>query len=308
MPRVSVVIPTHNSERYLAQTLDSVCQQTFTDFEVVLVDDGSQDGTLREAQRFAVALDLRVIVQANAGPGAARNTGIRVARGQYCAFLDADDLMLPERLAEQVAQLDERPQLGLSHTDLMTFDEGGIIHRTRRAFSNPCGGRILDRLLVDNFITTSTVMAPTERLIEAGMFNALRRISEDFELWLVMAERWPVGYIQHPLVHYRCRPGSLSDDKLLTGLAALDVIESFWGNHTEYREHHRGVWRRSLAGHLSFAGAAALHRRQLADASRYLLRSLGYEPANTATWKQLAKLALLPLRGRQNSRNAARTP
>jgi glycosyltransferase involved in cell wall biosynthesis len=307
MPRVSVVIPTHNAEQYLAQTLESVCQQTFTDFEVVLVDDGSQDGTLREAQRFAVALDLHVISQANAGPGAARNTGIRAARGQYCAFLDADDLMLTERLAEQVAQLDEWPQLCLSHTDLMTFDNTGIIHRTRRAFSNPCGGQILDRLLVDNFITTSTVMARTERLIEAGMFNTRRRISEDFDLWLIMAERWPVGYIQHPLVQYRCRPGSLSDDKLLTGLAALDVIESFWGNHTEYRENHRGVWRRSLAGHLSIVGTAALHRRHFADASRYLLRSLGYEPANPATWKQLARMALLPLL-RQDSRNAARTP
>jgi glycosyltransferase involved in cell wall biosynthesis len=307
MPRVSVVIPTHNAERYLAQTLESVCQQTFTDFEVVLVDDGSQDGTLREAQRFAVALDLHVISQANAGPGAARNTGIRAARGEYCAFLDADDLMLTERLAEQVAQLDEWPQLGLSHTDLMTFDDTGIIHRTRRAFSNPCGGQILDRLLVDNFITTSTVMAPTERLIEAGMFNARRRISEDFDLWLIMAERWPVGYIQHPLVQYRCRPGSSSADKLLTGMAALDVIESFWGNHTEYREHHRGLWRRSLEGHLSIVGTAALQRRHFADASRYLLRSLGYEPTNTATWKQLARMALLPLL-RQDSRNAGRRP
>jgi glycosyltransferase involved in cell wall biosynthesis len=298
MPRVSIVIPTHNSAAYLAQTLDSVCQQTFKDFEVVLVDDGSQDCTLDAAQRFAVAFDLRVISQANAGPGAARNTGIRAARGHYCAFLDADDLMGPERLAQQVAQLDERPQLGLSHTDLMTFDDSGIVHRTRRAFSNPCGGQILERLLVDNFITTSTVMAPTARLSEAGMFNTRRRISEDFALWLAMAERWPVGYVQRPLVYYRCRPGSLSNDKLLTSRAALDVIQSFWDSHSEYRKQHRDVWRRSLSAHLSFAGAAALHGHHLADASRYLLRALGFDPANAAAWKQLAKLALFPLRDR----------
>ena len=296
MPRVSIVIPTHNSAAYLAQTLDSVCQQTFKDFEVVLVDDGSQDCTLDEARRFAVAFDLRVVPQANAGPGAARNTGIRAARGHYCAFLDADDLMLPERLGEQVTQLDEQPQLGLSHTDLMTFDDSGIVHRTRHAFSSPCGGHVLERLLVDNFITTSTVMAPTVRLIEAGLFNTRRRIAEDFALWLAMAERWPVGYVQRPLVCYRRRPGSLSNDKLLTSLAALDVIQSFWDSHGEYRMQNRDVWRRSLSAHLSFAGAAALHRHNLADACRYLLRSLRFDPANAAAWKQLAKLALIPLR------------
>jgi glycosyltransferase involved in cell wall biosynthesis len=298
MPLVSVIIPTYNSEAYLAQTLDSVQRQTFTDFEVVLVDDGSHDGTLRVAQRFAAAFDLRIISQPNAGPAAARNTGIRAAHGRYCAFLDADDLMLPERLATQAALLDEQPQLGLLHTDLMTFDDNGILHRTRRAFSDPCEGRILDRLLIDNFITTSTVMAPAGRLIEAGLFNVRRRVSEDFELWLIMAERWPVAYIERPLVHYRYRPGSLSDNKLTTGLAALDVIEAFWGSHADYRNRHPAVWRSSLAAHLSFAGAAALQVGRPGAALGYLLRSLRYEAGSAITWKHLARMAFLPRRGR----------
>jgi glycosyltransferase involved in cell wall biosynthesis len=298
MPLVSVIIPTYNSEAYLAQTLDSVERQTFKDFEVVLVDDGSHDATLRVARRFTSAFDLRIIVQPNAGPAAARNTGIRAARGRYCAFLDADDLMLPERLAVQAALLDKQPQLGLLHTDLMTFDDNGILHRTRRAFSDPCGGRILDRLLIDNFITTSTVMAPTERLIAAGLFNVRRRVSEDFELWLIMAERGPVAYIECPLVHYRYRPGSLSADKLSMGLAALAVIESFWSSHADYGKRHPAVWRRSLAAHLSFAGAAALQRRRPGAALGYLLRSLSYNAASASTWKHLARVALPPWRGR----------
>lgn len=305
MPRVTVVIPTYNSEAYLAETLDSVRAQNFADFEVIVVDDGSSDGTLREAARFADALALRVISQANAGPSAARNTGIRAAQGRYCAFVDADDLMMPGRLAEQAAFLDADPQLGLVHTDLMTFDGGGVIHRTRRAFSNPAGGRILERLLLDNFITTSTVMAPTQRLIEAGLFDERRRISEDFDLWLRIAERWPVGYIEHPLVKYRRRPGSLSDDKLITGLAALDVVEAFWRSHADYGAQRRRLRSRSLAGHLAVAGAAALYRNKPRAALGYLLRSLRYQPGHAGTWKQLAKVALGTARGRAGASASA---
>lgn len=298
MPRISVVIPTYDSEAFLAETLESVRQQTCRDFEVVLVDDGSRDGTLRVAQSFAASFELRILQQVNSGPASARNAGVRAARGQYCAFIDADDLMLPERLAQQQSLLDAHPELCLVHTDLMTFDDSGILHRTRRAFSNPCGGRILDRLLVDNFITTSTVMASTQRLIEAGLFNERRRVSEDFELWLKMAELWPIGYLEQPLVQYRVRPGSLSNDKLVTGQAALEVIEAFWSAHAQYAELHPEVRRRSLAGHLAFVGGAAVRGGRPAAALGWLLRALRHEPRNPTVWRQLGKLILGPLRSR----------
>src|SRR5260221_13338575 len=136
-PLVSVVIPAFNAEAHIAEVLDSVRQQTLHDLEVILVDDGSTDGTVREAQRLAGDLDLTVMCQANAGPAAARNAGIRRARGRYCAFVDADDLMLPQRLAAQADLLDREPGTGLVFTDLMTFDDGGVICRTRREFSDP---------------------------------------------------------------------------------------------------------------------------------------------------------------------------
>lgn len=295
VPAVSVVIPTYNSAATLGETLASVRDQTFKDLEVVLADDGSSDDTVSVAEPFAKFLELTILRQTNAGPGAARNAGIRAARGRYCAFVDADDLMMPERLAQQAALLDADPELGLVHSDLVTFDERGIIHKSRRAFSNPCGGQILEPLLLNNFITTSTVMAPTARLIEVGLFDERRRISEDFDLWLRIAERWPSGFIDHPLVRYRRRPGSASDDKLATGLAALEVIEQFWRAHTEFGAQNPALKRKSLGAHLSTASAAALGQHQNVMALRFVLQSLAYDTANLSAWKQLAKIVLAPL-------------
>lgn len=300
MTTVSVVIPAYNAERHIADALASIKEQTLRDIEVLVVDDGSTDGTLRQVERFSDSLDLIALRQANNGPAAARNAGVRRARGQYCAFLDADDVMLPERLAIQAALLDAEPDLGLVYTDLMTFDAGGIIHRTRRAFSEPCGGLVIDQLLLDNFITTSTVMAPKNKLIEAGLFSEARRISEDFELWLRIAARWPVGFIDRPLVQYRRRPGSLSANKVATGRSALEVIETFWQEHAEYRKNHPALYRRSLAHHLTAVGSAALDQGERRTALAYLLRSLAQAPWEPHSWKWLAKTIVQPILRRTN--------
>src|SRR5690606_2430078 len=126
-----------------------------------------------------------------------------------------------------------------------------------------------------------------------------RRISEDFELWLRMAERWRLGYIDQPLVAYRHRPGSASEDKILTGKAALEVIDAFWRSRPDYRQVRRVLWRHSLAGHLSALGAAASDKGQRAVALRHLVRSLRYRPGRLTTWKYLLGTLMPFLRGRR---------
>jgi glycosyltransferase involved in cell wall biosynthesis len=296
VPIVTVVIPAFNAESYITEALASIRAQTLRDIEVVVVDDGSSDGTVRMAARFARDLDLTVLTQTNAGPAAARNAGIRRARGRYCAFLDADDLMLPDRLAAQADLLDREADMALVYTDVMTFDDRGIIHRTRRAYSDPRGGMVLDHLLLDNFITTSTVMAPTSRLIEVGLFGEARRVSEDFELWLKMAARWQVGFIDRPLVQYRRRPGSLSDDKLATAQCALDVVETFWREHPRHRMRYPDLYRRSIAEHLAAVGSAAVARGSRGVALTYLMKALRRDPWKRRTWKSLVKALVRPVR------------
>ena len=290
MPAVTVVIPAFNSEQYIGEALLSIRDQSLREFEVIVVDDGSTDGTLDVADNFKATLDIKLLKQGNAGPAAARNAGIRRASGRYCAFLDADDVMLPERLAAQLDLFEKDNALGLVHTDLMTFDDRGMIHKTKHAFSKPCGGMVLDRLLLDNFITTSTVMAPKKRLLEAGLFDESRHISEDFELWLRMSEKWKVGFIDIPLVRYRRRPGSLSNDKLVTARMALDVVETFWNERSDYSHRHPQLKRKSLAYHHAAAGSAALIRGKPKCALSHLLVSLKYDFRQFNTWKWLAKV------------------
>jgi glycosyltransferase involved in cell wall biosynthesis len=293
-PLVTVVMPAFNTERYIGESLASIRDQTMRDVEVIVIDDGSTDRTLREAEAFATTLDLTILQQKNAGPSAARNKGIRQARGRYCAFLDADDIMLPELLATQTAMFEAHPEMGLVLTDVTTFDERGVIHAARWGFAERRDGTPLDRLAVENFVTTSAAMAPTARLIEVGLFPEDRRVAEDYDLWLRLAARWPIGLIATPLVRYRYTGGSLSADKMFSARAALEVIEAFWSQNPTYRLKHQDVLHRSMARHLTTAGGAAALRGNRGTALQYLLRALSHEPRSMPTWKWIVKTLILP--------------
>jgi glycosyltransferase involved in cell wall biosynthesis len=299
MPAVTVIIPAFNAARYIGAALGSITEQTLRDIEVIIVDDGSSDETIREAQRYAASLDLTILQQGNLGPAAARNAGIRRARGRYCALLDADDLMLPELLATGCALLDASPGVGLVVSDIITFDDKGTIHEGHWKLSAKQDA--LERLLIENFITTSAVMARTRCLIEAGLFPEHRRVAEDYELWLNMATRWRVLLVDRPLVRYRYTAGSLSSDKLYSARCALDVIESFWRQHPQRRSTHPQIYRRSLARHRRNAGTAALAEGARLTALRYLLTAIRREPGAPETWKVLLKTLLPSRRHRRGS-------
>src|SRR3989441_7830895 len=123
MPVVSVVIPVYNGERYLADAIQSVLDQTYQNLEVIVVDDGSRDGSAAVAKRFGEA--IRYVHRANGGVCKARNTGIAVARGTYLAFLDQDDLWLPDKLAAQVAYLDSHPEVGAVYCQCQVMEVMG---------------------------------------------------------------------------------------------------------------------------------------------------------------------------------------
>jgi glycosyltransferase involved in cell wall biosynthesis len=193
-PVVSVVIPVYNGAPWIGRALQSVFSQTYTDSEVIVVDDGSTD-QLEEALR-----DFRdrivFVRQANGGPASARNRGVQLARGRLLAFLDADDEWRPDKLRLQVEYFERFPQAGLLHTavvaDAVVEDEGGPAVAPAHLFCK--------LFHAEFFIRTLTVMVPRAIVLEAGGFDERREIHvEDWDLWLRIAARHPVGYLPRRL-------------------------------------------------------------------------------------------------------------
>jgi glycosyltransferase involved in cell wall biosynthesis len=222
-PAVSVVVPAYNVAAYIAEALESVFAQTFTDYEVIVVNDGSPD--TEELERALVPYRARLVYlkQENAGPSAARNAGIRRARGSYVALLDGDDEWLPAYLAEQSAALAEG--LDLVYTDALLFGEGELVGRT---FMETCPSRgpvTVESLLAQRCaIITSCVVARREALVAAGLFNEDYRRSEDFDLWVRMAHAGArLGYRRKVLARHRMRGDSLAADATRMHEAAIVV-------------------------------------------------------------------------------------
>ncbi|NEQ85406.1 MAG: glycosyltransferase [Moorea sp. SIO2I5] len=222
MPKVSVIIPAYNSMAYLPETVDSVLKQTFTDFEILIIDDGSSDGV---DQWAAELVDSRVkfIAQANQGVSVARNTGIAQAQGEYIALLDSDDLWEPTKLEKQVRCLDDHPKVGLVHSWVALVDEHS--QPTGRFFIPSAERDVWQQLVECNPITCSSVMARSCCFETTGGFDPNLRSAEDWDMWIRIAAHYPFVLIKQPLAYYRLLPTSKSKNCQLVEKSLTRIIE-----------------------------------------------------------------------------------
>lgn len=226
MPKVSVVIPAYNAMLYLPETLESVRRQTFTDLEVLIIDDGSSDHIV---QWFSQVTDPRVklISQENQGVSAARNTGIAHAQGEYVAFLDADDLWEPTKLEKQVLCLEDKPAVGLVYTWAVLVDEQG--NPTGRVIASHVEGDVWKQMLEDDMIRNgSSVMVRRCCFETVGIFDQSLAFAEDRDLWIRIASRYPFAVVKEPLLRYREHSNSASKNrqKMFQGLRTV-IEKSF---------------------------------------------------------------------------------
>jgi glycosyltransferase involved in cell wall biosynthesis len=210
MPAVSVVIPAHNAAPWLAETLRSVLDQTYRDLEVIVVNDGSTDDTQDVIASFGQR--IYCVEQTNQGLPAARNTGIRSARGDWIALLDADDLWLPDKLERQMELVKNVPTLKWTYCDAYMFDDAtGTTTSTLSAGRRLPDGDILRPLFLGNFIGTPTTVIRRDVFDNVGMLDeTLVPCGEDWDLWLRIAAHYQVGVVRLPLARYRVRRGSMS--------------------------------------------------------------------------------------------------
>ncbi len=198
-PRVSVIIPAYNSAAYTVETVDSVLAQTYRDFEVIVVDDGSTDSTREALAPYAGC--IQYVYKDNGGACSARNEGIRRARGEYLACLDCDDLWLPEKLEYSLPILEQDPGLGFVCSPCFTIGPTGeLIGEVRYPFDQT--NAYMNRL-AENFVLAPTVVMRRTCLERVGFFDERIFIPADWDLWLRLSRRFRVGYIDHPLSKYR---------------------------------------------------------------------------------------------------------
>jgi glycosyltransferase involved in cell wall biosynthesis len=218
-PEVSVITPTHNRRAMLREALSSVAAQRGSSFEVLVVDDGSTDGTWQDLSGHDLSAhfaDIRAVRTERRGPAAARNRGIALARGRLIAFLDSDDLWMPEKLARQSLFMRNNPDCLISQTGETWMRDGRSVNPGQRHRKRP--GDIFIDSLRTCLISPSAAILRRELLDEVGGFDEDMAACEDYDLWLRILARHEVGLLDEPLTVRRAgHPGQLS-----ATVAALD--------------------------------------------------------------------------------------
>jgi glycosyltransferase involved in cell wall biosynthesis len=233
-PTVSVIIPAYKVAPFIRETLESVFAQTFTDFEAIVINDDSPDTAQLEQALESYSDKIIYLKQPNRGAGAARNSGLRIARGEYVAFLDGDDAWLPEFLSEQLQLIQSDGGYDLAYADSMNFGEQASNSATNMGY-NPSHDEVtfLKLLCGDCAIVTSTVLARREPIMRVGCFNEHFVNSQDFDLWLRLTKdaNARFTYQQKVLARRRIYSGSLASDPLRSFGGELAVLNSMRGRN-----------------------------------------------------------------------------
>jgi glycosyltransferase involved in cell wall biosynthesis len=210
LPAVSVIIPAYNAADHIGVALASVFGQSYTDWEVIVINDGSPDSERLELIIGPYLSRIIYLKQQNRGPSAARNLGIRHARGEYLAFLDSDDSWLPEYLTEQIKFLRSEPSLDMVYSDALFLGNAALAGKTFMQLCPSNGPVTFESLLLEETqVVTSGTVVRRQRVVEAGLFDESLLWSEDHDLWLRVAHRGgKIAYQRKVLAHHLVHPYS----------------------------------------------------------------------------------------------------
>lgn len=301
LPRVSVVIPCYNAERYIAETLRAVLAQEGAELEVIVVDDGSRDDS-----PALVARDfpqVRLIRKPNGGVAAARNAGIDAATGDWVAFCDADDIWLPGKLAAQFEAMGAVEGCQMSYTAWHVWvsdapaPDAALVQQLRRETADAARwagatGWLYPELLLDCVVWTSTVVMARQLLADIGHFDTTLRIGEDYDLWLRASRVTRIERVARPFALYRQHPHSITRSAPSANYKGR-VIQSAldrWGYAgPDGRRADEAVVRHMLAKTWSDYAAAQISAGQRQAGRASARQALRLELAHTPAWKLLVR-------------------
>ncbi|BCL59420.1 glycosyl transferase [Desulfomarina profundi] len=287
---VSVIIPAYNAAEFISDTIQSVLAQSYQQFEIVVVDDGSTDLTASIVKRYQAKNEgkIRYVFQENGGVSVARNTGIHYAKGSLIAFCDADDLWSVNHLEVLTQVFKEDHSLGLVHSNIMKIDIFGIEKGVPVREPSLLSGYIYDAIFLRQAdIATSSVIFQKKCIEQIGNFDIYLSFlgCEDRDFWLRLTRKYPVKYVDQVLTFYRVRNNSLSRNQSKMLKARLYVIDKY----TSENRKDQQLKKSALARVYRDLGDQALMQHDFVCARNHYQKSLGYKIWNRWAWINLIK-------------------
>lgn len=292
MPLISVIIPVYNGERTIKETIESVLNQTLSNFELLIINDGSQDSTLQIVSTIQDAR-LQVFSYPNSGLSASRNRGISLAKGEYVSFIDADDLWTADKLETQLKALQENPQAAVAYSWTNHIDEFGNFFRPGPDLT--FNGDVYEKLLLSDFVGSgSNPLIRTYAFAEVGDFDESLKSAEDWDMWLRLAAHYHFVAVPSAQILYRVSASSMSFDVNKMEKSSLQVITKAVADAPKSVEHLKKF---SLGNRYKYLTWKALDgtpdRHRAITAARFLWHTISNDPPllyKRIVWKIVLKI------------------
>ncbi len=278
-PLVSVIVPCYNGEKFIKEAIESALAQTYSDLEVIVVDDGSIDTSRTIIASFKDPR-VRYHYKKNEGVSAARNLGIRLSRGAYIAFLDADDLWLPAKLSQQVREIERDSAIALVHCSSYIVNAGG---ETIGEVPAKGGSDILrDLLLIGNVVGSPSGVLVKKSVLEAvGCFDESLSTAADWDLWIRIAQKFMIARIAEPLLKYRMHDHNMHKNISLQERETNTILGKFFSAGS-LAGKYRAIRRRSISNAYLMLAKSHFKCRSYANSLKALAISLVHYPQNLA--------------------------
>lgn len=308
MPTISVIIPAYNVERTILKAISSVQKQTFKDLEIIVINDGSQDRTLKLLSTITDAR-LKVYSYPNGGLPTARNRGISKAKGEYISFIDADDLWTVDKLEKQLAALQSNPNAGVAYSWFTIMIEPEDIADisfvlAKRVFFQ---GNVYDRLLIDNFVGNgSNLLVKSSAIESVGNFDPTLKSCEDWDYYLRLARQTDFIVVPEHQIFYRKTAGTMSSQGSTMEREGLKVIDKVFNSVTQ----SQSLKNKSIANFYRYCGKVyidnAVTPEDIQQSKQKLIRAIALNPwiiLNPDTWILFFKIVLIQLLPKQVAKN-----
>jgi glycosyltransferase involved in cell wall biosynthesis len=314
-PAISVIIPTYNHAQYIIETVKSVLNQTYRDFEIIIIDDGSKDNTRDILNSYIDENLVHYIYQESQGVSAARNTGIKVARGKYSAFMDADDIMLPESLAKRIKFMEKHQDIDFVFTDFFLEDTKSncnpypFLKKREMLLSLSPALEKQDgttysfhpsyykmSIKKDIFPITITIMVRKKCFEDVGYFDVNLRMSQDEDMWLRIMRKYKVGFIDEPLSIYKRYRSRISTKDELWYIDAIKYLQDFLNKEEIKSDPELTNAVKKRINRMFFGqGHYYMNNKYFRKARMSFLRSLKYNYRNGRSYLYIA-ITFLPRR------------